>query len=151
MSWTDTGPITLPPKPVAYTAAGILAVVAILGVGLGVRASWRDARPSVDSGDQVLGGDQAILAKPIVEIPAAQQQAAAANTVAANSAADQPDETADSNAIAAQTAAASAKSAKVAIDQSGDSGAEKPQAAARPSVDEGEPGSPQGAKTDVPF
>jgi hypothetical protein len=155
MAWTENGPVSLPPRPVAYFAATLVFALAIVGVGLGFRASWRNGdRPSV-GGDQALGVDAATPAQPIVEIPALQQQAAAANAVASNSAGDK-DEADDSNDIAAKTAAAQdVQSNPTKADQSIDdvltSGSEKPQAPAKPSTDEDAPGTPKGKASDVPF
>jgi hypothetical protein len=156
MSWTENGPISLPPQPVAYFAGAMVVAAAIVGIGLGFRASWRNGdRPSLESADASQGVDAAIPAQPIVEIPALQQQAAASNAAAANSADDQS-EVADSNAIAAQTAAAQADQSKSSrsSDDNDDalaSSTEKPQAAVKPSIDEDAPGAPTKGKTDVPF
>jgi len=105
MSWTDSGPVSLPPRPVAYFAGLLLVAAAIVGVGLGFKASWRNGeRGGAGLSDQAAGVDAAIPARPLVELPPPPQQEAAANTAAANSA-DDKDE-ADDNSIDAQTAAA---------------------------------------------
>ncbi|HTX50635.1 MAG TPA: hypothetical protein VME40_14715 [Caulobacteraceae bacterium] len=154
MSWSDAneGPISIPPRGVVYGAATAVAVAALVGIGIGFRAGWRDGgRTPFGSSDQSQGVDSAIIAKPIVDIPQVEQQAPA-NTVASNAAADSDDE--DSNAIAEKAAAAQALQSKPVtttptIDDVEASPTEKPAAAAKPSTDEGEPGAP--VKTDVPF
>src|SRR5580704_3530338 len=98
MAWTENGPISLPPRPVAYFAATIVFALAIVGLGLGFRASWRKGDLPSFGGDLALGVDAATRSQPIVEIPALQQQAAAANAAASNSA-DDKDEADDSNDI----------------------------------------------------
>ncbi|MFI4976949.1 MAG: hypothetical protein ACHP84_20640 [Caulobacterales bacterium] len=152
MAWTEHGPISLPPKPLAYGAGAALVVLAILGVGLGFRASLREpGAPSVGT-EQAGGPDQPMIAKPIVELPAPQQAAAAKPDT--NSA--QEADNADTNAIDAQAAAARQVQAKSAsqggdIDQILQSKTEKPQAPAKPAADEAAPGGPDASKSDVPF
>jgi hypothetical protein len=151
MTWTDNGPVSLPPRTVVSGVAAVLAVAAIAGIGFGFRGGWRDSgRPGFGGADQTQGADSAIIAKPIVDIPAVEQQPPAANA-AANSAAANADES-DSNAIAAKTAAVQALQSKQVtttpdIDSILTPSTEKPQAPAKPSTDEGAPGSPN----DVPF
>ena len=148
MAWTQNGPVSLPPQSAVYVAASLVVALAVVGAGMGLRASWRE-RPALDSGDQTGAMDDASQAKPLVEIPSA-PQAAAANT-ATSSAADAADE-ADSNSIAAQTAAAQAVQSKPSrapanIDDILTSNTEKPQAPAKPASDESAPPS----VSDVPF
>src|SRR5579863_4184665 len=113
MAWTDSGPVSLPPRAVVDGVAAVLVVVAIAGVGLGFRGGWRDGgRPGLAGAGQTQGADSSIIAKPIVDIPSVEQQAPAANT-AANTAEADADES-DSNAIAAKTAAAQALQSKQA-------------------------------------
>jgi hypothetical protein len=156
MAWTDNGPVSLPPRGVAYFTAGLMVVLALAGAGLGFRASWRNGdRPALGDAGSTLADDQATPAKPIVDITAVEQQAVAAPAAAAaNSAHDQDDQADDdSNDIAAQTAAAQAvqsratKSATSNIDDILTSRSERPQAPAKPSNDESAPG----GKNDVPF
>src|SRR5579863_5506092 len=148
MAWTDNGPVSVPPRPVVYGAALVVALAALSGVGIGIRAAWRDNRPEL-SGGQAGPDDQAVIARPIVDIPAVEQQAAAANVATTGSAAA-ADETAASNELAAKTAAAQAIQSKPS-QSSGDidavmaSSSEKPQAPAKPAQDETPP------KSDVPF
>ncbi|HEY3797547.1 MAG TPA: hypothetical protein VGL58_04280 [Caulobacteraceae bacterium] len=151
MSWTDDGRVSTPPSSVVYAAAGVLLVVALAGVGFGLQTGWRDTgRPEAGSVDDQLSPGQATAAQPIVDIQSAEQQppaAAPSNAVAADS------EEADSNDIAAKTAAAQAVQSKTSqspqnIDDILTSSSEKPQAPAKPSTDEDAPNT---GKTDVPF
>jgi hypothetical protein len=146
MAWTENGPVSIPSTPVVGVVALLIGIAAIGGVGLGLKASWRDAnRPAQGSVDTQASG-QAILAQPIVELPqpqAAPVEAAAANATKAD----------DSAEIAAKTAAAQAVQSKPAqsngdIDDILTSSSEKPQAPAKPSTDEAPPTAP---KSDVPF
>ena len=150
MSWTEHGPVSLPPRPVAYFAGAILIAAAIVGVGLGVHAGWRNDRPALGSSDQSSGVDGAIPARPLVELPPPPQQEAAANT--ASNATDSQDQAEDSNTIDVQTAAAQEVQSKPSksnanIDDILTSSTEKPQAPAKPSTDESAPP----GKSDVPF
>jgi hypothetical protein len=146
MAWTENGPVSVPSTPVVGFVAFLIGVAAIGGVGLGLKASWRDAnRPAQGSVDTQASG-QAILAQPIVELP----QPQAAPVVAAATNAAKAD---DSEDIAAKTAAAQAVQSKPAqssgdIDDILTSSSEKPQAPAKPSTDEAPPTAP---KSDVPF
>ena len=150
MAWDDSDPVSTPPGPVVGVVAFLIAPAAVGGVGLGFKASWRDAtRPAQGSVDTQAAG-QAVMAQPIVELP--QPQAAPAPTVAA-AATNSAKEADDSSDIAAKTAAAQAVQSKPAqaasnIDDILTSPSEKPQAPAKPSTDEAPPTAP---KSDVPF
>jgi len=149
MSWTEHGPVTLPPRPVAYFAGALLVAAALIGVGMGFRASWRNGDHYASSSDQSAGVDAAVPARPLVELPALPQQEAAANT--ASNSTDSQDQ-ADDNSIDAQTAAVQAVQSKPSesnanIDDMLASKSEKPQAPAKPSTDENAPP----GKSDVPF
>jgi hypothetical protein len=155
LAWIDNGPISLPTPSLTRLVSGVIIVVALAGAGVGFRGAWRGDRPSFDVSDSQ-GVDQTTLAKPIVEIQAAQQQAAASNTVAANSAVANADQTDDSNAIAARTEAVEEAQSKAAgppanVDELLTSQSEKPQAPAKGSDDEGAPGAPDKGANDVPF
>ena len=145
MTWTDHGPISLPPRTAVYGAALIIGVAGLIGVGVGLRASLREAgRPGL-AGAVSQPDDQAAIARPIVDIPSVEQQAAA-NT-AATAAAGQG---AASNELAEKTAALQAAQSQPSqggdnIDQMMASPSEKPQAPAKPAQDEAPP------KSDVPF
>ncbi len=153
-TWTDNGPVSLPPRSLAYGAGALLFVLAIGGVALGLRAAWREAgAPNAGGGTaQVSAGDDTLVAKPIVDLPAPvaapepAQEEAKADTAAANQ--DKAD------VIAAKTAAAQeiqSQPSKPAgdIDDILTSSSEKPAAPAKPVADEAAPGAP--VKSDVPF
>jgi hypothetical protein len=154
MSWSESGPISTPPRSMVTFVAIVLAGVAVFSVGYGVRATMRAGGPAAaGSGDQGLDS-QAAIAKPLVDIPAVEQPpVAAAAPVAANAAAAKQDDEDDANSVAEKTAAAQAAQSKPAqqptdIDQMMASPSEKPQPPAKPSADESAPGSPTNS---VPF
>jgi hypothetical protein len=166
MAWTANDPVSTPGKGTVYVAAFFLAVTAIVGVGLGFRASMRDASRSGAQGsvDDNLGVDQAQPARPIVEIPnqvapPPETNAAATNGLAAatNTVVKKPDEADATNDIAVRTAAVQAAQNNPAkppadIDSLLTSQSERPQAPAKPSTDDQPPAaSTPPAKTDVPF
>ena len=156
MSWTERGPISVPPTSTVIFIAVVLAAVALFGAGYGAHAVWRSTGPaSAGSGDQ--GQDAAaVAARPLVDITAVEQPPPAANAApaAANAIAAKDESDDEANTIAQKTAAAQAVQAKPAqqpadIDQILTSPSEKPQPPAKPSTDESAPGAP--AKSDVPF
>ena len=154
MSWSESGPVSTPPRSTVTFVAAALAAVAVVGAGFGVHAVWRAGGPaSAGSGDQ--GQDaQAISAKPLVDIPAVEQPPVTTNAApAANATSAKDEDEAEANSIAAKTAAAQAVQSKPAdqptdIDQMMTSPSEKPQAPAKPNTDEGAPGAPTNS---VPF
>jgi hypothetical protein len=144
-AWIDNGPISLPRRPLAYGAGMVVVVFAVLGVGMGFEAaSRREEAPGAASGQAAK--DDAIVAKPIVDLapPAA---APPANKVAAD------DSDKDDDDLAAKTAEAQAIQAKTSksgdIDEVLASPTEKPPAPVKPATDEAAPGAP--VKSDVPF
>ena len=149
MAWTENGPVSTPSTAVVGVVALVIAVAAVGGLGLGFKASFRDAsKPARGEIDTQVSG-QATMAQPIVELPQPQAAPPPTNAAATNSAkaAD------DSDEIAAKTAAAQAAQSKPAqtapnIDDILTSPSEKPQAPAKPSTDEAPPTAP---KSDVPF
>lgn len=155
MSWSESGPISTPPRGMVTFVAIVLAGVAVFSVGYGVRATMRAGGPATaGSGDQGVDS-QAAIAKPLVDIPAVEQPPVATNAApaAANTAAAKADEGDDANSVAEKTAAAQAAQSKPAqqptdIDQMMASPTEKPQPPAKPSADESAPGSPTNS---VPF
>jgi hypothetical protein len=110
-AWIENGPVSLPRRSLAYAAGALLVALAVAGVALGLRASWREAgAPDLGGGPaEAASGDDTLTAKPIVDLPApvaAPEPAKDADKDAA--AADQ----AKADAIAAKTAAAQAIQAK---------------------------------------
>jgi hypothetical protein len=153
-AWTENGPVSLPPRSLAYGAGALLVALAIAGVALGLRAAWREAgAPDLGGGPAAaVAGDDTLVAKPIVDLPApvAEPAPAADETKPDQAAADQG----KADAIAARTAAAQeiqAKPSKPAgnIDDILTSASEKPPGPAKPAADEAPPGAP--VKSDVPF
>jgi len=153
-AWTENGPVSLPPRSLAYGAGALLVALAIAGVALGLRAAWREAgAPDLGGGPaQSATGDDTLTAKPIVDLPppVAAPEPTPDETKPDQAAADQ----AKADAIAAKTAAAQeiqAQPSKPAgnIDDILTSASEKPASAAKPAADEAPPGAP--VKSDVPF
>jgi len=156
MAWIDNGPVSLPPRWLAYTVGFLAVALAIGGVGVGFHTAWRNGdRVSVGGGARA-ADDTAVAARPIVVLPEMEQQAAAANaatatnTAAADDADDNDDET---NSLASRSAAAQAVQSHVTmaganIDDLNTSHTERPQAPAKPSADES---APSDGKSDVPF
>lgn len=150
-AWTENGPISLPSRTIAYGAGLAVVLFAVLGVAAGFEAaSRRGAGPELDAAAGAGAKDDALVAKPIVDLapPAPAPEAAKDN-------ADETDaEAAKADALAAQTAAAQAIQAKPAIaggniDEVLTSPTEKPPATPAKGADEAPPGAP--VKSDVPF
>ena len=146
-AWTPDGPISLPPRTLAYGAGAVIAAMALVGIGLGFNASSRrSSAPGLEGSGQAASADGAPIARPIVELP---PPVTAANTDADAAASNATDAAADN--IDAQTAAAQAVQSKPSkapadIDQILTSKTEKPPTSVKPSTDEAPP-----VKTDVPF
>src|SRR5437763_1373629 len=108
-AWIENGPVSLPPRSIAYGAGLAVVLFAAAGMGLGLEASARRASgPGVDSAPNPGAKDDALIAKPIVDLT----PPAAAPAAAKNDEADSDDEGADSEAQAAKTAEAQAIQAK---------------------------------------
>jgi hypothetical protein len=156
MSWSETGPVSTPPRGTVTFIALLLVVVAVFGVGFGMRSVWRvGGETAAGAGDESQDA-AAASARPLVDIPAVEQPPVATNAAApaANTAAKDEDED-EANSIAEKTAAAQAVQSKTAeqptdIDQMMASPSEKPQSAAKPSTDESAPGGPA-SNSSVPF
>jgi hypothetical protein len=150
-SWTGEGPVSTPPRSLAYGAAIILAVLAVVGMGLGFRAAFRQASaPGLDA-DAVnaAAGEGVITAAPIVDLPAP-VAAIPENDKTADTKADAQ----DAESLAAKTAAAQAIQSKAAkpagdIDDILASPTEKPPPPVKAAPDEAPPNAP--VKSDVPF
>lgn len=149
-AWIENGPISLPPRALALGVGAALCLLAAVGVGLGIRASWRDngapdlsgsASASADSGDT-------LIAKPIVDLPPP-PVADTTNQVTADAADDTKADAIQEKTAEAQQVQATASKSGGDIDQILTSPTEKPTAPAKPSADETPPGPP--VKSDVPF
>jgi hypothetical protein len=153
-AWTENGPVSLPPRSLAYSAGVLLLVLVFVGLGLGLKAAWRDSGAPGLAGAGAASANDAdtLVAKPIVELPAA---AAAPDT--AKNADDGDGESANeasADALAEKTAAAQAVQSKTSktqgdIDEILASPTERPAAAQKPAADEAPPSAP--VKSDVPF
>jgi hypothetical protein len=149
-AWTENGPISLPPKSLALSVGAALCLLACVGVGMGIRASWKEnggpdlagaASESADSAD-------ALTAKPIVDLPPP-PVADAANEVTADTKDDSKDDAIQERTAEAQQVQATTSKSGADIDQILTSPTEKPPAPAKPATDETPPGPP--VKSDVPF
>jgi hypothetical protein len=148
--WIEHGPVSLPPRSLAYGAGAVVMLLAIAGVGLGFDAAWRrDAGPELNStGPANRPGD--LIAKPIVEIAPPTAAPDEAKSESDDSANDQ----AKADALAAQTAAAQALQAKASakgdIDDIMTSPTERPPTPVKAPTDEAPPATAP-VKSDVPF
>jgi hypothetical protein len=150
-AWIENGPISLPPRTLAYGAGFAVVLLAILGAAAGFEAgSHRSTGPELDATSGAGPKDDALIAKPVVDLapPAPPPEAAKPDPDDADAAKAKADD------LAAQTAAAQAIQAKPAdaggnIDEVLTSPTEKPPAAAGKGADESPPGAP--VKSDVPF
>jgi len=151
-AWTGDGPVTVPPRGLAYGIGGAMVLLAFVGAGMGLRAAWKDTGAPDLGGAAASSADSAdtLTAKPIVELPAA------AN-VAANTADNTSDASDDTSAADLQAKTAEAQQVQsTASKQGGDidkilaSPAEKPPAPTKPTTDEAPPAGPP-VKSDVPF
>jgi hypothetical protein len=149
-AWTGDGPVSVPPRGLAYTAGALVFLLALVGIGLGFRAAWRSpTEPGLGDATST-SGDDAVTAQPIVELPPPVTAPAPAKEEAKPDAAANDDDKA--KALAAQTAAAQAVQAKSSkqsqdIDDILTSASEKPPAPVKPAADE----APPPEKSDVPF
>jgi hypothetical protein len=155
MSWSETGPVSTPPRGTVTFVALLLVAAAVFGVGFGMHSVWRVGGETAAGSGDASQDAAAASARPLVDIPAVEQPPVATNAApAANAAAKDEDED-EANSIAEKTAAAQAVQSKTAeqptdIDQMMASPSEKPQSAAKPSTDESAPGGPA-TNSSVPF
>ena len=153
--WTGSGPVSLPPRWLAYSAGCLIVASAIAGVGMGFRAAWRapsepgsalDSRPNATA-------DGELVAHPIVELPppVAAPTTNASDDAAADAATDAAvaNESIASKAAAAQALQSKASSPSENIDDILTSPQEKPPAPVKSPTDEAPPTAP--VKSDVPF
>ncbi len=151
-AWTDHGPISLPSRPLAYGAGFVVVVFAVAGLALGFQTALRKVTASelASGAGQGAGKDDAILARPIVDLTPATGKPAAPKDDGDNADADAD----KADALASETAAAQAIQSKPSksganIDDVLTSPTEKPPAPAKAATDEAPPGTP--VKSDVPF
>jgi hypothetical protein len=149
-AWTENGPISLPSRTLAYGAGLAVVLFAVLGAGAGYEAAARrSAGPDLDAASGAGAKDDALPAKPIVDLaPPAPPPEAAKDDSNDDADASKADD------LAAQTAAAQAIQAKPAtaggdIDQVLTSPTEKPPSTTAKGADEAPPGAP--VRSDVPF
>ncbi|HEY2178442.1 MAG TPA: hypothetical protein VGH15_07660 [Caulobacteraceae bacterium] len=149
-AWTEHGPVSLPPKPVALGVAAALVVLAFVGTGLGMRAAWRENGAPDLSGAASASGDDAdtLTAKPIVDLPPPPVAAPTNEVTADTKGEDKADALQEKTAEAQQIQATPSKSGGD-IDTILTSPTEKPPAPTKPAADETPPGPP--VKSDVPF
>ena len=147
-AWREHGPISLPPRPLAFGVGAALALLAFVGVGLGIRAAWKDTGiPSLGVGT-LASADSAdtLIAQPIVALtPSAANTAAATNVDAS---AENADAEIEAKSAEAQQVQSTASKSGADIDQILASPTEKPTAPAKAPA-EAPPGPP--VKSDVPF
>jgi hypothetical protein len=148
--WIDNGPVSLPPRILAYGAGAVVLGLAIAGAGLGFDAAWRRQGGQEPSVSQPANRAGDLVAKPIVEIAPPTPAPEADKEDDDDKANDQ----AKAEALAAQTAAAQSLQAKPAakgdIDDILTSPTEKPPPAIKAPIDEAPPTNAP-VKTDVPF
>jgi hypothetical protein len=148
-AWTENGPVALPPKPLALAVGAALFLLACVGVGMGLHAAWKDnGAPELGGAAAASAGDaDTLIAKPIVELPAAPPANATNEVVAEKDAANA--DAIDEKTAAAQKIQATPSQSGGDIDQILTSPTEKPPPAAKPAAVETPPGPP--VKSDVPF
>lgn len=146
-AWTPDGPISLPPRTLAYGAGAVIAAMALVGVALGFNASSRQsAAPGLEGAGQTVSADGVPIAKPIVELPPPVTAASDAADSAATNATDAAADTIDAQTAAAQAVQSKPSKALADIDQILTSRTEKPPAPVKTTTDEAPP-----VKSDVPF
>ena len=151
-AWTPNGPVSLPPRILAYGAGLTILLLAAAGAGLGLRAASRESgAPDLGALMQDEAGQASLAARPIVQAPPPEATAAEPTS---DNATKTPD-AGKSDDIAQKSAAAQEVQAKPAknsgnIDEILASPSEKPPAPVKPSSDEAPPPSAP-VNTDVPF
>jgi len=147
--WTESGPVSLPPRPVAYGAGVVVLVLALAALGFGIKAGLHSSQPgAADATARVAADGSTDEARPIVVLPPPVTAPVAAATAAPKDGATDADE---AKQAAAQAAAAQQVQGKVGksgqdIDEILTSSSEKPPAPVKPSSDEAPP-----ARSDVPY
>ncbi|HEY7851721.1 MAG TPA: hypothetical protein VIB82_02025 [Caulobacteraceae bacterium] len=149
-AWTENGPISLPPRSLAYGVGAALCLLACVGVGLGIRAAWKENGAPDLTGAASASADSAdtLIAKPIVDLPPP-PVADASNQVTADTKDESKADAIQQRTAEAQQVQATASKSGGDIDQILTSPSEKPPATTKPTTDETPPGPP--VKSDVPF
>ncbi len=153
-AWSGAGPISLPPRWLAYLAGGLIFITAVVGVGLGFLAAWRAPNEpgAASENGRNTTADGELVAHPIVELPPpAAPTADKSDDAAADSATDAEvaNESIASKTAAAQALQSKASNASGNIDDILTSPQEKPPAPVKSAADEAPPTAP--VKSDVPF
>ncbi|MGA0602860.1 hypothetical protein ACO2Q3_19280 [Caulobacter sp. KR2-114] len=147
--WTHNGPVSLPPRSVAYGAGVLVLLVGLAGLGFGFKTGLRSSQPgAADASARVAADGSAEEAKPIVVLPPPVTAPVAATAAPkkddGDSSADDAKE-AQAQAAAAQQVQGKGKSGQD-IDDILTSSSEKPPAPVKPSNDEAPP-----TRSDVPY
>lgn len=153
--WSGAGPVSVPPRWLAYVVGCLIFVVAVAGVAMGFHAALRaPSEPgSASESERNAGADGELVARPLVEMPppVAAPTSEKSDDAAADAATDAQ---VAGESIAAKTAAAQALQSKSSnpsgnIDDILTSPQEKPPAPVKSPTDEAPPAAP--VKSDVPF
>lgn len=149
-SWIENGAISLPPRTIAYGVGVALAVMALVGLGVGWQAASRPASGLETAGVTTASDANTMTATPLVDLTPTQtaKPAETSSSDSGDAAAAKADD------LAAQTAKAQALQAKPNgtpgdIDAIMTSASEKPPSPTKPSAVEAPPNGP--VKSDVPF
>ncbi len=148
--WIENGPVSLPPRTIAYGAGAALVILALVGLGVGWQAASRPASGPTDAGVTTANDANTLNATPLVDLTPTQT----AKPAEASSSESDDAASAKADDLAAQTAKAQALQAKPTgapgdIDQIMTSASEKPPTPTKPSAVEAPPNAP--VKSDVPF
>lgn len=152
-AWTGSGPVSTPPRGLAYGAGAALVLSAFVGLGLGVKAAWRESSaPQLGAAADSVDSADTLVAKPIVELPAI--TAPANNTAEADAsesaAAENRSEAIQEKTAEAQQVQATTSRSGRDIDTILASPTEKPTAPSKSATVEPAPPGPP-VKSDVPF
>lgn len=148
-AWKEDGPVSTPPRSLAYGAGAALVVLAFVGVGMGMRAAWRESNAPDLGGTSVADAGDVALARPIVQLPPPPVAANAADNAADNTADEKTDAIQMRTAEAQQVQSTASKSGQD-IDQILTSPTERPPGSSKSGADESAPPGPP-VKSDVPF
>ena len=151
-AWVGNGPVSLPPRSLAYVAAGLIMAAAAGGLAMGFRAAMRSPAEPGSASAAASTADGEITAHPIVEMPppvTAPTQEASDATIDAKVDAELASESIASKAAAAQAVQSKPSSPTGNIDDILTSPQEKPPAPVKAQPEEAPPQAP--IKSDVPF